>query len=227
MSSMFPSGTKIQITGLQTAAVSHLNGVEGVVEKFSEKRQKYKVMLPQGPMMVNEVNMKPCQTEVTTEGVSGSPSSSGAPFGQTIFRGEEEMMERLRSMGMSAEQLNNLTPEQRKAMLAMTMRADIVDRAKNTPGVMAAPTELTMESNGLYGWRDVKTHVYLEMACDNVEGDVTCHISEDKIRISAVTSGATLLEGEFFQSVDVEKCAWEYTEKKIIATLTKAKPMRW
>jgi hypothetical protein len=230
MSNMFQPGTRIQLTGLVAPAVAHLNGVEAVVEKYSSKRVKYKVVLPlQGPVMVSEENMQVVGvSEGVSEGVSGSAPISG---GKSVFRGEEDMMESLKSMGLSAEQLSSLTPEQRKAMLAMTMRPDIVDRAKNTPGVVAASTELTMEAGGLYGWRDAKTHVYLEMSLDKVEGGAQCqcHIEENNIRITSVSSGVTvtLLEGELFQSVDVTKCAWEEMDGKLVATLTKAKPMRW
>ena len=225
MSNMFQPGTRIQLTGLVAPAVAHLNGVEAVVEKYSSKRVKYKVVLPlQGPVMVSEENM---QVVGVSDGVSAGVSEGVS--GKSVFRGEEDMMESLKSMGLSAEQLSSLTPEQRKAMLAMTMRPDIVDRAKNTPGVVAASTELTMEAGGLYGWRDAKTHVYLEMSLDKVEGGAQCHIEENNIRITSVSSGVTvtLLEGELFQSVDVTKCAWEEMDGKLVATLTKAKPMRW
>lgn len=206
MSSKFQPGSTIQITGLQTEAHSHLNGLEGVVEKYSLKREKYKVVLPQGPVMVSESNMK----------AVGS-----------IFSGEEEMMQRLKSMGMSAEQLGNLTAEQRKAMLAMTMRPDIIERAKDTPGVMSTSKELKMEKDGLYGWRDAKTHVYLEMSVDEEKTGVQCVIDKDRVCVSSVATGATLLEGALFQSVDTAKCVWEVTQGKLIATLTKEKPMRW
>jgi hypothetical protein len=227
MSNIFQPGTRIQLTGLVAPAVAHLNGVEAVVEKYSSKRVKYKVVLPlQGPVMVSEENM---QVVGVSDGVSAGVSEGVS--GKSVFRGEEDMMESLKSMGLSAEQLSSLTPEQRKAMLAMTMRPDIVDRAKNTPGVVAASTELTMEAGGLYGWRDAKTHVYLEMSLDKVEGGAQCqcHIEENNIRITSVSSGVTvtLLEGELFQSVDVTKCAWEEMDGKLVATLTKAKPMRW
>jgi hypothetical protein len=216
MSSTLQPGTTVQICGLQTAAVAHLNGVEGVIDHYSKKRDRYAVSLPGGPMMVCVKNMK--VVPATGEAVS----SLG-----TIFRGEEEMMQRLKAMGMSEEQLGNLTAEQRKAMLAMTMREDIIQKAQNAPGVIAPATELTMEQGGLYGWRDVKTHVYLEMACDKVEGGVHCAIEAEKIHITEITSGATLLQGELFQSVDAEKSVWEVADGKLIVTLIKEKPMRW
>ena len=225
--STFHPGTKIQITGLQTAAVSHLNGVEGVVERFSKKRGKYVVMLPEGPMMVNTQNMKVTEAE-DRAAISQKPS-----FG-SIFRGEEDMMQRLRCMGMSEQQLGNLTAEQRKAMLDMTMRQDIIQRAQDTPGVIVPSTELTMEGSGggLYGWRDSKTHVYLEMTekvgSKGEGGGFHCAIEEDTIHVTDVSSGDTLLQGDLFQTVDVSKSVWEVTpEGKLVVTLIKAKPMRW
>lgn len=219
---MFQPGTKVQITGLQTAAVSHLNGVEGMVERYSKKRNKYVVSLPHGPMMVSTENMK---VKEEVENGTGHKSTFGS-----IFRGEEEMMQRLKSMGMSEQQLGNLTAEQRKAMLDMTMREDIIQRAQNTPGVIVPSAELTMEDNGLYGWRDSKTHVYFEMTekADGGGGGLHCVIEEDMIHITEITSGDTLLQGTLFQSVDVTKSVWEVTQEgKLVVTLIKAKPMRW
>jgi hypothetical protein len=135
------------------------------------------------------------------------------------------MMQGLKGLGLSEEQLASLTPAQRKEMLAMTMRSDIVQKACDKPGVIAG--DLHMEKDGLYGWRDVKTHVYLEMKLDKIEGGVQCIIQEETIHIKAVENEESLLQGTLFQLVDVEKSIWEVVDRKLTVTLMKATPMRW
>ena len=213
---MLTKGTRIQITGLQSSALAHMNGLEGVIDRYSTKKGKYVVSFSTGPMMVSEQNI------AVLEGHSTGDMSS---FG-TIFLGEEEMMQQLKSMGMSEEQLGNLTPEQRKLMLNMTRRDDIIQRAQETPGVIAQSQELNEEGGGLYKWKDVKTHVYMEMS-DKTSNGMQCTITKDNICITDVESRDILLQGELFQHVDVEKCVWETIDGNMIITLVKAKPMRW
>ena len=222
---MLQAGTKIKITGMMTT-FKHLNGVEGTIVKYNQKREKYAVDLPDGKMMVAEKNMEVSQP---SDGIQESGSSTTSSSFGNIFRTEEAMMQSLRNMGLSEEQLSKLTPEQRKAMLSMTMRSDIVEKASNKPGVIAR--ELQMEQDGLYGWHDVKTHVYMEMKLDKAKieggGGVQCIIEEESIHIKAVDNDKTLLQGPLFQSVDVDKCIWEVVDNKLNITLVKATPMRW
>ena len=217
---MLQANTRIKITGMLTT-FKHLNDVEGVISHYNSAKEKYAVYLPSGKMMVKEENMVIIKEPNLIDGASSS-------FG-SVFRSEEAMMQGLKNMGMSEEQLSDLTPEQRKAMLSMTMRSDIVEKAANKPGVIAM--ELKSERDGLYFWNDVKTHVYLEMKLNDEKieggGGVHCNLEEDSIHIKAVNSGKILLQGPLFQSIDTKKCIWEVVEDKLKVTLVKATPMRW
>ena len=223
---MLQAGTKIKIKGM-TTTFKHLNGVEGTILHYNQKREKYAVDLPGGKMMVAEKDME-LDKSVNGDAQESGSSTTSSSFG-SVFRTEEAMMQGLKNMGLSEEQLSKLTPEQRKAMFSMTMRSDIVEKAANTPGVIAK--ELQLEQDGLYGWHDVKTHVYMEMKLDENKvkggGGVHCNIEEESIHIKAINSGETLLQGPLFQSVDVDKCIWEVVDQKLNITLVKATPMRW
>jgi hypothetical protein len=205
---MLRSGTKVRITGFKGEEASKMNGLEGVIDHYSEKRSGYVVSLPGGPRMVQQGNLE------VTEALGGD---------EVIFQGEEEMMERLKGMGMDPGVLKNLSPEQKKMMLEMTQRQDIVERAKASAGAAAPETELRLSKTGLYSWRDASEYVFLE-----VPNGSQCEIAVDEIRITSA-GGDILVEGNLFQTVSVDVSKWELSEdkSKLLVSLKKAIKMRW
>ena len=142
-----------------------------------------------------------------------------------VFGNMDEMMEGLKGMGMPPEMLNALTLEQKKAMMLMTMKSEVVEKAKNTPGVMADSKELTEERDGVYGWNDAKDHVYLEVR--NATPLTTCVHGENTLQVMTSGGGEAMLEGELFQDIDLTKSGYELRGEKLLITLVKKQPMRW
>jgi hypothetical protein len=118
-------------------------------------------------------------------------------------------------------------------MFEMTMRKDIIDRAKRTAGVVdsAAAAEMKVAGGGQYSWRDAPAEVYLEVNCPVADDStVSCTIASDSLKVKQST-GEMLLEGNLFQSVDAAKSKWEVkdsgAQRKLAITLSKETPMRW
>lgn len=150
---------------------------------------------------------------------------------EAIFKGEQEMMDRLAAMGMPPAMLSNMTASQKKTMFEMTQRQDIIERANARATAdtgLAAPQQvLKEEAGGLYFWRDASEFVYLEVPCEVVDkSEVVCKIEADSIRIES-TTGKLYLEGDLFQTVDVNASSWAVLDGTITVTLVKAKKMRW
>ena len=210
-------GTKVSISGLKGAKVKSMNGVEGIIRKHKKDKDRYIVDLPDGPMKVKRTNLTVLENPTTT-----TTTTKQQP---QVFSNVNEMMEGLKGMGMPPEMLNSLTPEQKKAMMLMTMKSDVVDRAKNKPGVMADPKELTEERDGVYAWKDARDHVYLEVS--NATSLTTCAIGENTLEVMTSAGGEAMLEGELFQEVDLTKSGYELRGDKLLITLVKKQPMRW
>lgn len=213
---MICSGAKVKITGFKSEVAAKMNGVEGVVDHYSHKRGKYVVSLPGGAHMVDECNLE------IVENLSSE---------EAIFKGEQEMMDRLAAMGMPPAMLSNMTASQKKTMFEMTQRQDIIERANARATAdtgLAAPQQvLKEEAGGLYFWRDASEFVYLEVPCEVVDkSEVVCKIEADSIRIES-TTGKLYLEGDLFQTVDVNASSWAVLDGTITVTLVKAKKMRW
>ena len=206
-------GTKVAISGLKGAKIKSMNGVEGIINKYSAKKDRYVVELPNGPMKVKRINLTVMTTTTTT--TTKQPQ---------VFSNEDEMMERLKGMGMPSEMLTSLTLEQKQAMMLMTQKPEVIERAKNTPGVMANSGELKEEAGGLYAWKDAKDHVYLEVK--NATPSTICVIGENKLQVMT-GEAEMMLEGELFQEVDCTKSGYEIRGEKLLVTLVKKKPMRW
>jgi hypothetical protein len=207
-------GAKVKIIGLTSEEGQKLNGTEGVIDHWSEERGRFATSLPGGSRMIKKENLE----------VLEAPA-------ETIFQDEEAMMKQLVTMGMPPDMLKNLTPEQKKQMLEMTQRQDIIQRAKAREGVVVRPTEFKEAAGGLYSWRDLSESVELEVPCDAKEKkDVTVTIGEQFFVIATV-GGGTIVQGTLFQKVSVEGCTWEFGEGaqagKLMVTLAKAERMRW
>ena len=207
-------GTKIAICGLKGTKTRYMNGVEGIINKYSAKKDRYVVELPNGSMLVKRINLTVVTTTTTT-------TTTKPPL--QVFRNEDEMMERLQTMGVPLEMLTSLTLEQKQAMMLMTQKPEVIERAKNTPGVMASSGELKEEADGLYAWKDAKDHVYLEVK--NATPSTICVIGENKLQVTR--EGEMMLEGDLFQKVDCTKSLYEIRGEKLLVTLVKKKSMRW
>ena len=212
MISLLP-GTRVAVSGLKGAKVKSMNGVEGIVKKYKKDKDRYIVDFPDGPMKVQRLNLTVLPT---TEQQQQQPQ---------VFGNMDEMMEGLKGMGMPPEMLNALTLEQKKAMMLMTMKSEVVEKAKNTPGVMADSKELTEERDGVYGWKDAKDHVYLEVK--NATPLTTCVLGENTLQVMTSAGGEAMLEGELFQDIDLTKSGYELRGEKLLITLVKKQPMRW
>ena len=127
---------------------------------------------------------------------------------------------------MPAAMLKDLTPAQKKQMLEMTQRQNILERATKLAGVDAAySTEL--KDAGVYSWRDASDHVYLEVSCGDDAKDVQCKIELDSIEISHGDNN-TILKGTLFQNVLPKESKWELLgDGKLAITLKKVSSMRW
>jgi len=187
--------------------------VEGIIKKYKKDKDRYIVDFPDGPMKVQRLNLTVLPT---TEQQQQQPQ---------VFGNMDEMMEGLKGMGMPPEMLNALTLEQKKAMMLMTMKSEVVEKAKNTPGVMADSKELTEERDGVYGWKDAKDHVYLEVK--NATPLTTCVLGENTLQVMTCAGGEAMLEGELFQDIDLTKSGYELRGEKLLITLVKKQPMRW
>jgi hypothetical protein len=213
MTSLLAPGTKVAICGLKGAGVKRMNGVEGIVNKYIVKKERYVVEFPEGPMKVKRSNI-----------VALSESKQQQPQAKQVFSNEDEMIEKLKAMGMPPEMLESLTPEQKRAMMLMTMKKEVIEAAKNTPGVMADQAELKEAAGGLYSWKDAKDHMYMEMK--GATPATTCTIGVNSLVVTGA-GGEMLLEGELFQEVNCSESGYEVRDEKLLVTLVKKKPMRW
>jgi hypothetical protein len=203
-------GSKVKIVGLESKEGQQLNGLEGVVDHFSRVRDRYGISLPgvSDMKMMKESNLQ------LIEDADAPP----------IFGGEEGMIEHLKKMGMPAQMVNDLTPAQKKQMLEMTQRQNILERATKLAGVDAAASN-ELKDAGVYSWRDASDHVYLEVKCGDAK-DVTCKIEMDSIEIC--DGDTQILKGKFFQTILARESKWEKLgDGKLAITLKKVSPMRW
>ena len=205
-------GSKVKIVGLESKEGQKLNGLEGLVDHYSRVRDRYGISLPgvSDMKMIKEANLQ------LLEDADAPP----------IFAGEDQMIEHLKKMGMPAAMLKDLTPAQKKQMLEMTQRQNILERATKLAGVDAAySTEL--KDAGVYSWRDASDHVYLEVSCGDDAKDVQCKIELDSIEISHGDNN-TILKGTLFQNVLPKESKWELLgDGKLAITLKKVSSMRW
>ena len=102
----------------------------------------------------------------------------------SVFENEKAMMKQLEAMGMPKQMLENLTPEQKKAMFAMTQNPDIIAKAQER----VVHEEDWRQEKG-YEWKGTRDDVFLKLK--GVKGDVQCAIEKDHIKI---TSGGEVLE---------------------------------
>jgi hypothetical protein len=204
-------GSKVKIVGLESEEGLELNGQEGIIDHFSRIRERYAISLPglTDLKMIKEKNLD------VLESAKVDP----------VFADEEEMMTRLKAMGMPAEMLKDLSPAQKKQMFEMTQRQAILERATKMAGVRA--DELTeLKDEGAYAWRDASDHVYLEIDLKEEGQNPKVDITAESIHVKV--NGATLLQGNLFQKVNAHDSKWEVRDDgKLAVTLMKAAKMRW
>jgi hypothetical protein len=136
-----------------------------------------------------------------------------------IFENEGAMLMQLESMGMPREMIANLTPEQKQAMLAMTNRPEIQQRAQER-----VAHEEDWKSEGDYQWKNTRDEVFAKFVIK--ENDVECQIESQHLRVKV--GGTEIISRHLFQKVDVERSAWEVKGEELLISLAKAQaPMRW
>ena len=207
-------GSKVKIAGLQSKEGQKLNGQEGLVDHYSRVRDRYGISLPgvSDMKMIKEENLQLLEE----------------PDAPPIFAGEDQMLEHLQKIGMPAEMLRDLTPAQKKEMLEMTQRQNILERATKLAGVNSS-TVSEMKDAGIYSWRDASDHVYLEVKCGDAK-QVKCKIETDSIEIfdDSDNNRKSILKGTLFQSVIAKASTWETNGDGVLAiTLKKVSSMRW
>lgn len=204
-------GSNVKIHGLQSEEGQKLNGVEGTIDHYSKERERYAIRVPgcgSDLKMIKEDNLK----VVPKLGV---------------FAGEDEMMERLKQMGMPESMLRDLTPEKKKQMFEMTQRQDIIERAKKAVGVTESETPMKDDPSGVFSWRDASDHVYVEIKSADIteEKKVSCDITPKSLCIK--NGDKVILEGNLFQTVIPKESEWAVMDGKIVMTLKKLSIMRW
>jgi hypothetical protein len=204
-------GSKVKIQGLQSEEGRKLNGLEGIIDHFSQERERFAVRVPgyeNDLKMVKKDNLQ----LVSTVGV---------------FSDEDEMMERLKQMGMPESMLRDLTPEKKKQMFEMTQRQDILDRAKQAVGVTESESPMKDDPSGVFSWRDGSDHVYLEIKSAKIsdEKQVSCDITANSLCIK--NGSNVILKGDLFQTVIPKESEWAVLDGKIVMTLKKLSNMRW
>lgn len=104
------------LIGLQSEEGLHLNNQEGIIDHFSRTRDCYAVSLAGKSelKMTKEINLELLQK----------------PLAAPVFDNEEEMMTKLKAMGMPPQMLVDLLDAQKKTMFDMTQRQSIVEDAR-------------------------------------------------------------------------------------------------
>ena len=137
----------------------------------------------------------------------------------SVFENEKAMLKQLEAMGMPPQMLANLTPEQKKAMFAMTQSPEIVARAQER-----VVHEEPWRQEADYEWKNTRDDVFLKIK--GVTGDVQCSIEKDHMKISM--GDKVLVDRTLFQSVNVKESTWEVQGDTLAVSLRKEKsPMRW
>lgn len=139
----------------------------------------------------------------------------------SVFDNEKAMLKQLEAMGMPPQMLANLTPEQKKAMFAMTQSPEIIAQAEER----AAQEEPWKQEND-YEWKNTRDDVFLKIKKGVVTKDVQCSIQKDHIKISS--NGKVLVDRQLFQAVKVKESTWEVQGDTLAVSLRKEQaPMRW
>ena len=151
----------------------------------------------------------------------------------SVFDNEKAMLKQLEAMGMPPSMIQNLTPEQKKAMFAMAQSPEIIARAQER-----VQHEEDWKKENDYEWKNTRDDVFIKLLTNNAtdkgtttttnnnSNNIQCSIEKDRIKIS---SGNTILvDRQLFQSVNVKESTWEIQGNTLAVSLRKEKaPMRW
>ncbi|KAL3942761.1 MAG: hypothetical protein SGBAC_003105 [Bacillariaceae sp.] len=206
------AGSRVKIEGLQSDAGKLLNGLEGVVDHYSTKNERYGISLP------GESELK--MIKATNLSSLDTAEASTAP---AVFSGEDEMIEHLKLMGMPPEMLKGLTAEQKEKMFEMTQKQSILDRAKNAIGIEKGEAEFR-DVDGVYAWKDDGDMIVIEVS--GCTGKVKCDLQHDSISIQHDNS--VIVNGTLFQHIVPKESKWEESKDgKLVVKLCKLQKMRW
>lgn len=143
--------------------------------------------------------------------------------GSGVFENEAAMLKQLEAMGMPRQMLENLKPEQKKAMFAMAQSPEIIVKAQER---VEHEEEWKQEKN--YQWKNTRDDVFLKLI--GVTADVQCTIETDHIKIFSKggENGVVHVDRQLFQSVNVKESTWEVQGNALVVSLRKEQaPMRW
>lgn len=162
-----------------------------------------------------------------------------------VFEKEADMIAAMKAMGMPADMIKNLTPEQKKALLKMTANPDVIARAEERvkQSNAAFPTNIGFEGksadgkaapvpSGKYSWLDGKSVASVEIPCplDVDKKDITVTLEKDSIIVKV--GNDVVLDGPLFQTINKAKSTWNFInedkdDRILCVKLEKEKPMRW
>lgn len=142
------------------------------------------------------------------------------------------MLAQLTRMGLPAEMLRNLTPEQKQKMFAMTKDPNVLAKAKErvqaqNPGstketatqasVPAVPVFEGRSKDGvtavrvpgkLFSWRDEKDKAHVEVQCPNTTAKSDIDLALDTKHIALSVGGVEIMDGQLFQEIDAAGSTW-------------------
>ena len=138
-----------------------------------------------------------------------------------VFENEAAMLKQLEAMGMPAQMLANLSPEQKQAMLAMTRSPEIQQRAQER-----VAHEEDWKSEKDYQWKNTRDDVFGRFTVKAAKTDVQCTIEAQRLCITV--AGNEIVSKQLFQAVNVDESTWTVQGDTLLVSLRKAQaPMRW
>ena len=135
------------------------------------------------------------------------------------------------TMGMPAQMLANLTPQQKQAMLAMTQSPEIQARAQER---VAHEEEWKQEEQGdgstsslsTYQWKNTRDDVFVRYNLADSSSPPSVVLEPNRLEIAV--GGKVLVNRQLFQSIHAKESTWKVQDGVLVICLRKAQaPMRW
>ena len=159
------------------------------------------------------------------------------------------MVAQLVKMGMPADVIKSLTPDQKAKMFELTKDPAIVAKAAERVAASATNEEIrtlgvegrsvdgsfAKALKGDYSWKDEKeaAHVRVPLADTGNSGTDGVEVEILAKSLAVTLRGAVVMKGPLFQEVDARVSTWSVEEggagggATVTLKLVKAKPMRW
>ncbi|CAJ1962655.1 unnamed protein product [Cylindrotheca closterium] len=207
------AGSRVKIEGLESEAGKLLNGLEGVVDHYSNQSERYGISLSGDSelKMIKATNLR---------SLDPAKDSVDSP----VFSGEDEMIKHLKLLGMPPAMLEGLTAAQKKEMFEMTQKQSILERAKRAIGIDATEEAEFNDVDGLYEWKDAGDKIVIKVT--GCTGKVRCDLQHDSIHIQHEDN--VILNAPLFQHIVPKESKWEQSnDGKLVLKMQKLQKMRW